>query len=321
MQDPFAFLADLLVIRLFGLDVTQSMGGALHFFIEDTAKIFALLILIVFVIGLFRSMMSPERVRKLIGGKRRIAAYPAAVGLGAVTPFCSCSSIPLFIGFLEAGIPLGVTMSFLIASPMINEIAVVILATSIGLKFAVIYVATGLTIGLIGGLIIDGMKLERYVEDYVWNIRMGEAALPSSPESLAERVLYAWGEVKSILKRLWLYVFIGIGIGAFLHGYVPQDFLADHAGANNPFAVPLAVAMGIPLYGSATSVIPIAEALLSKGVPVGTVLALMMSIAALSLPEIIMLKQVIKPQLIAIFVGLLAVAFIAVGYGFNFIFA
>ncbi len=321
MIDPFLFLADLLTIRLLGLDTTQSLGGALHFFIEDTAKIFFLLALIVFVIGLFRSMMSPERVRKLIGGKRRIVAYPAAVGLGAVTPFCSCSSIPLFIGFLEAGIPLGVTMSFLIASPMINEIAVIILASSIGLEFAVLYVVTGLTVGLIGGLLIDGMKLERYVEDYVWKIHMGEAALPEHPECWAERAAYAWGEVKSILKRLWLYVFIGIGIGAFLHGYVPQEFFTQYASADNPFAVPLAVLMGIPLYGSATSVIPVAEALLAKGVPVGTVLALMMSIAALSLPEVIMLKQVIKPQLIAIFVGILAVAFIVVGYGFNFIFS
>lgn len=321
MTDPFAFLADLLVVRLLGLDMTQSLGSALHFFIEDTAKIFTLLALIVFVIGLFRSMMSPERVRKLIGGKRRMVAYPAAVGLGAVTPFCSCSSIPLFIGFLEAGIPLGVTMAFLIASPMINEIAVVILATSIGLQFAVIYVVTGLTVGLIGGLLIDGMKLERYVEDYVWKIRMGESALPEHPESLAERAAYAWGEVKSIIKRLWLYVFVGIGIGAILHGYVPQEFFTQHAQADNPFAVPLAVLIGIPLYGSATSVIPVAEALLSKGVPVGTVLALMMSIAALSLPEMIMLKQVIKAKLIAIFVGILAVAFLVVGYGFNFIFS
>jgi uncharacterized membrane protein YraQ (UPF0718 family) len=321
MIDPFTWLADLLALTLLGLDKATSAGSALHFFIEDTAKIFSLLVLIVFVIGLFRSMMSPERVRKLIGGKRRMVAYPAAVGLGAVTPFCSCSSIPLFIGFLEAGIPLGVTMSFLIASPMINEIAVVILASSIGLQFAVIYVVTGLTVGLVGGLVIDSMKLERYVEDYVWQIRMGEADLPRHPERLAERASYAWGEVKSILKRLWLYVFIGVGIGAVLHGYVPQEFFTQYAQADNPFAVPLAVLVGIPLYGSATSVIPVAEALLGKGVPVGTVLALMMSIAALSLPEMIMLKQVIKPRLIAIFVSILAVAFIVVGYGFNFIFS
>ncbi|MBF0167755.1 MAG: permease [Alphaproteobacteria bacterium] len=321
MADPFSLLADLLVFTLLGLDGATNLGAALHFFVEDTVKIFVLLALIVFVIGLFRSMMSPERVRKMIGGKRRLVAYPAAVGLGAVTPFCSCSSIPLFIGFLEAGIPLGVTMSFLIASPMINEIAVIILASSIGLQFAVIYVVTGLAVGLIGGLLIDSMKLERYVEDYVWNIRMGKTATPEHPEKLSERMAYAWGEVKSIIKRLWLYVFIGIGIGAVLHGYVPQEFFTEHAGADNPLAVPLAVLMGIPLYGSATSVIPVAEALLSKGVPVGTVLALMMSIAALSLPEMIMLKQVIKPKLIAIFVSILATAFIIVGYGFNFLFS
>lgn len=320
-MDIFPWLADLLVFQLLALDPASSLGQAMHFFVEDVGKIFVLLSLIVFVIGFFRSMLAPERVRKILGGRSRLFAYPAAVGLGAVTPFCSCSSVPLFIGFLEAGIPLGVTMAFLIASPMINEIAVVLLVSAIGLKFAMLYVATGLTVGLVGGLLIDRLGLERYVEDYVWKIRMGEAVMPTAPETFGERAAYAAGQVREIIGRLWLYVLLGIGIGAFLHGFVPQDFFLRHAGADNPFSVPIAVLVGIPLYSSATAVIPVAEALLAKGVPIGTVMALMMSIAALSLPEMIMLKKVIKLPLIAIFVAILFVAFVIVGILFNALYA
>jgi hypothetical protein len=242
-----------------------------------------------------------------------------AVGLGAVTPFCSCSSIPLFIGFVEAGIPLGVTMAFLIASPMINEVAVVLLAALLGWKVTALYVATGLAVGILGGLVVDRLKLERWVEDYVWQIRMGKAELPAADTSLKGRVDYALGQVKEIVGRIWLYVLIGVGVGALLHGFVPQDFFTAYAGADNPFAVPLAVLAGVPLYSNATGVIPIAEALLGKGVPVGTVLALMMSIAAISLPEMIILRKVLKPPLIATFVGILFLAFVLVGYLFNFL--
>lgn len=320
-MEIFTALADLVAFRWLALDPASPFGAALHFFIEDVTKIFFLLIAIVFVIGFFRSMLAPERVRKMLGGRSRVFAYPAAVGLGAVTPFCSCSSVPLFIGFLEAGIPLGVTMSFLIASPMINEIAVVVLASAIGLEFALLYIAAGLTVGLVGGLVIDRMKLERYVEDYVWKIRMGETVLPEGPSGLGARASYAWGQVRETMGRLWLYVLIGIGIGAFLHGYVPQEFFLKYASADNWLAVPLAVLAGIPIYSSATGVIPVAEALLAKAVPVGTVLALMMSIAALSLPEMIMLKKVIKVPLIAIFTLVLFVAFVIVGLMFNAIYA
>jgi uncharacterized membrane protein YraQ (UPF0718 family) len=321
MLDLFTRLADLLTYRLLSLEAGSRLAEAVHFFIEDVAKIFVLLVLVIFVIGLFRSWLTPERVRLMVAGRSRAVSYPLAVGLGAVTPFCSCSSVPLFIGFLEAGIPLGVTMAFLIASPMINEVAVVLLAALVGWKVTVLYVATGLAVGILGGLLIDAAKLERWVEDYVWKIRMGEVALPSAASSLAARVDYASGQVREIVGRIWLYVLIGVGLGALLHGFVPQDFFIAYAGADNPLAVPLAVIAGIPLYSNATGVIPIAEALLGKGVPIGTVLALMMSIAAISLPEMIILRKVLKPQLIATFVGILFCAFVIVGYLFNFILA
>lgn len=317
-MDVFTALADLVAFRLLGLD--GRLGAAVHFFIEDSVKIFVLLIAIVFVIGFFRSMMAPERVRRLLGGRGRAVAFPAAVGLGAVTPFCSCSSVPLFIGFLEAGIPLGVTMAFLITSPMINEIAVFLLIGALGIEFTALYVVTGLVVGLLGGLVIDRLRLEHWVEDYVWKIRMGDVALPEGPSTFAERLGYARDQVKEIVGRLWPYVLGGIAVGAGVHGFVPQDVLLAYAGPDNPLAVPLAVAIGVPLYSNATGVIPVAEALLGKGVPVGTVLALMMSIAALSLPEIIMLKKVLKAPLLAVFVGVLFVAFVAVGYLFNAIY-
>jgi len=314
----FSILADFITYSLFGLAPASAAGKAVHFFIEDVTKIFFLLFSIIFIIGFFRSMLSPERVRRAVAGRPRAVSYPLAVGLGAVTPFCSCSSVPLFIGFLEAGIPLGVTMAFLIASPMINEVAVAVLAATLGWKVAAFYVGAGLVVGILGGLLIEALKLEKWVEEYVWKIRMGEVALPAPDSSFRARLAYAKGQVKEIAGRIWPYVLVGIGIGAVLHGYVPQDFLTRHAGASNPFAVPLAVLAGIPIYANATGVIPIAEALIDKQVPIGTVLALMMSVAAISLPEMIILRKVLKPQLIATFTGLLFVAFISVGYLFNF---
>lgn len=319
-MDIFTALADWVVYSLAGLPVATPLSGALHFFVEDVVKIFVLLAVIVFVIGFFRSILAPERVRKLLGGRNRAFAFPAAVGLGAVTPFCSCSSVPLFIGFLEAGIPLGVTMAFLITSPMINEIAVFLLISTLGLEFTMIYVATGLVVGLVGGVVIDRLKLEHWVEDYVWKIRMGEAALADEPQGMLARLAYARDQVREIFGRLWLYVLAGVAIGAGLHGFVPAEELMRFAGPDNPLAVPLVVLIGIPLYSNATGVIPVAEALLAKGLPVGTVLALMMSIAALSLPEIMMLKKVLKTPLLAVFVAVLAVSFILVGYLFNALF-
>jgi len=321
MLEIFTKLADWATYDILQLSPTSSFAQALHFFIEDVTKIFFLLILIVFAIGFFRSMLTPERVRKVVAGRSRTVSYPMAVGLGAVTPFCSCSSVPLFIGFLEAGIPLGVTMAFLIASPMINEVAVVVLAAAVGWKVALLYVAAGLSVGIIGGLAVEFFKLEKWVEEYVWKIRMGETAIQQVGTSFKQRLEYAWQQVKEIVGRIWLYVLVGIAIGAGLHGFVPQSFFIKYASLDNILAVPSAVLIGIPLYSNATGVIPVVEALLSKGVPIGTVLALMMSVAAISLPEMIILRKVLKPQLIATFVGILFIAFIGVGFLFNAILA
>ncbi|HHB82165.1 MAG TPA: permease [Devosia sp.] len=314
----FTRLADMVAYSLLGLVPGSQLGEAVHFFVEDVTKIFFLLALIIFLIGFFRSMLTPERVRKVVAGRSRMVSYPMAVGLGAVTPFCSCSSVPLFIGFLEAGIPLGVTMAFLIASPMINEVAVVVLAAAVGWQVAVLYVVAGLAVGIVGGLLIEFFKLEKWVEEYVWKIRMGETPVQVISGKFRDRLDFAFAQVKEIVGRIWLYVLIGVGLGALLHGFVPQSFFTENASTNNPFAVPLAVVVGIPLYSNATGVIPIVEALMSKGVPIGTVLALMMSVAAISLPEMIILRKVLKPQMIATFTSILFVAFVGIGYLFNF---
>ncbi|MCG6956059.1 MAG: permease [Gemmatimonadetes bacterium] len=313
----FTWLADRLTFGVLGLDAATRSGSAVHFFIEDVTKIFALLVTVIFVMGLFRSALSPTRVRTYLEGRSRWAAYFMAVGLGAVTPFCSCSSVPLFIGFVEAGIPLGATMAFLIASPMINEVAVALLLTLLGWKLTALYVATGLVVGVLGGALIDGLGLERWVEDYVWKIRVGAAPTATGHRSMRARAVFAWGEVSEIVGRIWMYVLLGVGLGAALHGFVPEDFFARWAGAGNPLAVPLAVVAGVPMYANATGIVPVAEALLGKGVPVGTVLALMMSVVALSLPEMIILRKVLKARMLGVFAGYLALAFVTVGYLFN----
>lgn len=317
MFEIFTWLADWSTYDIMSLEKDTQLANAVHFFIEDITKIFFLLSIIVFSIGFARSILTPERVRKIVAGRSRAISYPMAVGLGAITPFCSCSSVPLFIGFLEAGIPLGVTMAFLIASPMINEVAVIVLAAAVGWKVAALYVVTGLAVGVIGGLAIESFKLEKWVEEYVWKIRMGETAIQKIGASFKERLQYAWQQVKEIIGRIWLYVVIGVGLGAGLHGFVPQEFFVNYASADNLLAVPSAVLIGIPLYSNATGVIPIVEALTGKGVPIGTVLALMMSVAAISLPEMIILRKVLKPQLIAVFTGILFTAFVSVGFLFN----
>ncbi len=313
----FTWLADRVAYGLLGLDASTHTAAAVHFFVEDVTKIFALLVVVIFVMGLFRSALSPERVRRYLEGRSRWAAYVMAVVLGAVTPFCSCSSVPLFIGFVEAGVPVGATMAFLIASPMINEVAVALLLTLLGWKLTLLYVATGLAVGVAGGALIDTLGLRRWVEEYVWQIRVGETPAGSGRMTARERATFAWGEVSDIVGRIWVYVLAGVGLGAALHGYVPADFFARWAGPSNPLAVPLAVVAGVPMYANASGIIPVAEALLGKGVPVGTVLALMMSVVALSLPEMIILRKVLKVRMLGFFAGYLAVAFTAVGYLFN----
>ncbi len=315
----FELLADLLVYRGMGLDPTSHSGAALHFFVMDITKIFVMLVLIIYVMGLLRALLSPERVREYVRNRPDWQARGMAVTLGAVTPFCSCSSVPLFIGFVEAGIPLGVTFSFLIASPMINEVAAVILVGILGWKLALLYVTAGLVVAWFGGIVMQWFKPERWIEDYVWKIHMGQAALPEQDTSLKGRHSYAVAEVKEIIGRIWKWVLIGIGVGALFHGFVPESWVSEHLSSGNWYDVPTAVILGIPLYSNATGIIPVAEAMLTKGVAIGTTLALMMSVAALSLPEMLILRKVIKWQALMVFVSVLAVAFILVGWGFNLI--
>ncbi|QEP42292.1 permease [Ectothiorhodospiraceae bacterium BW-2] len=316
----FDALADLLVFQVLGLNPASHAGAALHFFVMDTVKIFVMLLLIIYSMGLLRAMLSPERVRDYVRGKPVWMARTTAIGLGAVTPFCSCSSVPLFIGFVEAGIPLGVTFSFLIASPMINEVAVVILAGILGWELTLIYVAAGLSVAYIGGVVMEYFKPERWVEPYIWKIQMGQMQLPQPDRSLRGRHRYAVGEVNTLIGRLWKWIIAGIAIGALFHGYVPEEWVSEHLGGqDNWLAVPGAVLLGIPLYSNATGVIPVAEAMLGKGVAIGTTLALMMSIAALSLPEMIILRKVIRWPALALYATVLAVAFTLVGWGFNWL--
>ena len=315
----FDLLATLITYDLLGFNPASRLGAAVHFFIMDVAKIFVLLAVVIYIMGLLRTLLSPERVRELVRDRPDWQARGLAVTLGAVTPFCSCSSVPLFIGFVEAGIPLGVTFSFLIASPMINEVAAVILVGILGWKLAALYVAAGLLVAWFGGIAMQAFRPERWVEGYVWNIRMGQTANVERDDSFAARHRYAIGEVKEIVGRIWKWVLLGIGVGAVFHGFVPAAWVTEHLGGDAWYTVPGAVLLGIPLYSNATGVIPVAEAMLTKGVAVGTTLALMMSVAALSLPEMLILRKVIRWPALALFAGVLAIAFTLVGWGFNLI--
>jgi hypothetical protein len=312
----FEALANWIVYDLAGMQGT-ALGAALHFFVMDVTKILVLLTLVIYVMGLLRAMLAPERVREFIRARSNVSARFMAVGLGAVTPFCSCSSIPLFIGFVEAGIPLGVTLSFLIASPMINEVAIVVLASVIGWQTTAIYVVTGLTVAFVGGFVIERFRPERWVEEYVWKIHVGEAQRAAPDVSFRGRHAYATSQVREIVGRIWKFVLIGVGVGALIHGYVPQDFVARIAGDGGLLSVLGAVAVGVPLYSDAVGIIPIAEVLLQKGVPLGTVLAFMMAVTALSLPEMVILRKVVKWPLLGVFAGYLATAFVIVGLLFN----
>lgn len=315
----FEALADLLVYRALGFNDASHTSAALHFFVMDLTKIFVLLVTIIYVMGLLRALLSPEHVRAYVRNRPDWQARGMAVTLGAVTPFCSCSSVPLFIGFVEAGIPLGVTFSFLIASPMINEVAAVILVGILGWKLALLYIAAGLTVAWFGGIIMQWFKPEQWVEEYVWKILMGQIATPEQDRTLKGRHRYAIAEVKEIVGRIWKWVVVGIGVGALFHGFVPESWVSEHLASGNWYDVPTAVLLGIPLYSNATGIIPVAEAMLTKGVAIGTTLALMMSVAALSLPEMLILRKVIKWQALALFAGVLALAFIVVGWTFNVI--
>ena len=304
------------VYDLFKLSRGTQISGALEFFIYDTIKIFMLLAVIIFAISFVRSFFPPEKTRKILSHKKEFIGNILASLLGVVTPFCSCSAVPLFIGFIEGGVPLGVTFSFLISSPMVNEVAIVLLWGLFGWKITAIYIGTGLIVAILGGLVIGKLKLERWVEEYVYQMHLGEAQFVQT-QTFRERLEYARYNTKDILGKVWLYVLIAIGIGGFIHGYVPQDFLASIAGKGNWFTVPVAVLVGVPLYSNAAGVIPIVYALMSKGMALGTVLAFMMAVTALSLPEMIILRKVLKVKLLAVFVGIMTVTIMAVGYLFN----
>jgi uncharacterized membrane protein YraQ (UPF0718 family) len=298
-----------------GIRSGSVLGESLNFFFYDTMKIFLLLSVIIFVVAIIRSFFPPERSRKLLGNRREYVGNFLAASLGIVTPFCSCSAVPMFIGFLESGLPLGVTFSFLISSPTVNEVALVMLWGLFGWEIALLYVATGVTLAFFSGIVIGKLKLESEVEDYVYKMRLGEMA--AIVPTWRERVESARDYTKDILKRVWLFVLIGIGIGAWIHGYAPVDLVMKYAGPGNPLAVIVAVLIGIPLYSNAAGTIPIIQALVQKGMPMGTALAFMMSIVAISTPEMIILRKVIKPKLIAIFVGIVSVAIVLIGYLFN----
>lgn len=309
-------LADWFAYDALRLGRDTQLGESVAFFFYDVPKILLLLSGMVFVIGIVRTFFSPERTRALLGGKREGVGNVLAALLGIVTPFCSCSAVPLFIGFVESGIPLGVTFSFLIAAPTINEVALVLLFGMFGWQVAGLYVASGLVIAVIAGLVIGRLNLENQVEDFVWQIRSGAGAAPEHLTG-AERILRAWDSVREILGKVWLYVVVGIAVGAGIHGYVPESALAGVMGAEAWWSVPAAVLLGVPLYSNAAGVIPIVSALIEKGASLGTVLAFMMSVVGLSLPEIIILRRVLKPRLIAVFVGVVALAIMMTGYLFN----
>ena len=320
MLEIFTKLADWSAYTVLKLDPQTHLAEAVHFFVEDTTKILFLLTSLMLLVGFFRSWISAEKVRQWLDGKPKIIAYFLAVSLGAITPFCSCSSIPLFIAFLGTGIPLGVTMAFLITSPMVNEVAAVLFGEAIGWTFTLAYVGTGMVTGMIGGAIIDALKIERWVEPFVFQVDVPKDGIEETKLTIKQRFFHSWDETKDVLKRVWLYIIIGVGIGAGIHGFVPQEWFIANASEDNLFAVPLAVIMAVPLYSNVTGVIPVAEVLINKGLPVGTTLAFIMSTVAISLPELIILRKVLKPQMIVAFVAYLALAFITVGYGFNYVF-
>ncbi len=309
---------DLVVYDVVGLDPDTRLGEAVHFFVYDTTKILLLLSGIIFIVTVLRSFVTIERTRALLGGRSEGLGNVAAAGLGVVTPFCSCSAVPAFIGFVAAGVPLGITLSFLIASPMVNEVAVILILGMFGWKVAVLYVVFGLLVAIVAGYVLGRLRLERWVEPFVFETKLrGDVIEPSTEMPWEDRIAFGWQEVKSVVGKIWPYLLVGIALGAAIHGWVPDELFAQWAGSGNPLAVPIAVLVGIPLYSSAAGVVPLVQALADKGVALGTVLAFMMAVVALSLPEMILLRRVLKPKLLATFVAVVGTGILAVGYLFN----
>jgi hypothetical protein len=305
-------------LALTGIARGTPLGEALHFFFYDTPKVMLLLVAVVFVMGIVHTYVSPERTRMMLSGRRSGIGNVLAAALGIVTPFCSCSAVPLFIGFLSAGVPLGVTFSFLISAPMVNEVALALLFAMFGWKVAALYLGLGLAIAIAAGLLIGRLGMDKHLEDWVLKIRVAEAPQGAQQTlSWAARIRGGTAHVREIVGKVWPYIVIGIAIGAGIHGYVPENFMAGIMGGATWWSVPAAVLIGIPMYSNAAGIIPIVEALLGKGAALGTALAFMMAVVALSLPEIIILRKVLKPRLIGAFVGVVAAGILIVGYVFN----
>ncbi len=304
---------------LLRLEPETPLGNAVEFFAYEAPKVLMLLTLVVFGVGVVRSFFAPERTRAILAGRAESVGNVMAAGLGVVTPFCSCSAVPLFIGFLTAGIPLGVTFSFLISAPMVNEVALALLFALFGWRVAALYLGTGLAIAIVAGWVIGRLKLERHVEPWVYEMPVGGSGPASGALTWNERIQHGLEAVKDVVGRVWLYVLAGIVVGAGIHGWVPENFMASIMGKGAWWSVPLAVLIGVPMYSNAAGIIPVVHALLEKGAALGTVLAFMMSVIALSLPEMILLRKVLKPALIATFIGVVAAGIIIVGYVFNWL--
>ena len=309
-------LVTLMVTKVFGLDVNSKLGGSIHFFIYDVIKIFILLAVLIFGISYIQSFFPPERTKKILGRFNGLSANILAALLGTITPFCSCSSIPIFIGFVSAGLPLGVTFSFLISSPMVDLASIILLASIFNWKIAITYVVVGVIFAVIGGTVISKLKLEKYVEPFVFN---KNKRLESEQEDLTvgDRLAFAMGEVITITRKVWPYILIGVGIGAAIHNYIPEAMIGAVLGQDKWYSVLIATVVGVPIYADIFGTLPIAEALVAKGVGLGTVLSFMMGVTTLSLPSLIMLKKVVKMRLLAIFVGIVIFGIILIGYAFN----
>lgn len=319
IYQELANLSRLMTYAVLQLQEGNHLSRAIEFFIFETPKVLMLLTLVVFGVGIVRSFFTPEKTQKILAGKRESFGNVLAAILGIVTPFCSCSAVPLFIGFVTTGVPLGVTFSFLISAPMVNEIALVLLYGLFGWKVAAIYLGTGLLIAMIAGWVIGRLRMERHLEEWVLQIQSGGNGLVEEYLSWADRIQYGLDAIKEIVGKVWIYVVVGIAVGAGIHGFVPEGFMASIMGKGAWWSVPIAVLIGIPMYSNAAGIIPVVHALIEKGAALGTVLAFMMSVIALSLPEMIILRKVLKPALIATFIGVVGIGILIVGYLFNFL--
>ncbi|MEZ8291019.1 permease [Vibrio sp. 10N.237.312.B06] len=326
MLDVFTYFADWLTYSIFNLEANTSMAEGVHFFIEDTSKILVLLVVLIYVISTLRASLSVDKVRQYLQGKRRGVGYFLGSLFGAITPFCSCSSIPLFMGFVSARIPIGVTIAFLITSPLINEVVIIMLGSVLGLKFTIMYIVIGMSLGIFAGFVLDAFKVHRWLQPFLAEAyqkaneldEQPQTSIESTPMTFKQRHEFAVNETSTIFKRIWIWVFVGVGIGAFIHGFVPADWFEQNLAHGRWWTVPLATLSAIPIYTNATGIVPIMASLIDKGMPLGTTLAFCMGAVAVSLPEFMMLKQVMQYRLLGVIAGYLLVAISITGWLFNF---